>query len=333
MGRKMVIGVTLLIVGSSVSAFAGNCNESPTQLMQLVVNKDDLRSILLHSGLIAPARVFFTAFLGLAIISESMKFMSGQGSLFAAMTRFLVVALLLENYSAGDSFRYWISNGAEQMGIWIRDGQGLEPIFNSLRIIFNKTVGIGESVGWWKGLVDTVESGLRLIYTLPGWTTIVFTAVSVIVAALGMGLSAIQVIAMLILEIVGPFAIALGCLASTQKIAWGWVERWIEISLWSVFYSCALFVLRIGYQTIVETLSTWVFSMSLEQSKCNFFGMLLTIVMGLVGIFLLSSVPPLSRSIVSGRAAGFAVAVSGAAFFVPRIALRYVKLKVKALTK
>ncbi|MCI0605580.1 hypothetical protein L0156_21555 [bacterium] len=162
------------------------------------------------------------------------------------------------------------------------------------------------------GVIDAAHI-LGFIVSPAGITSIMFILTTLLVALFSYILDAGADILLMILRLVGPIALCFGLIRSTQHIAWGWLQRFIEVCLWKLVY--AIFI--VGIATIFERLGQVAFDPSYYQDldtltglQCSFTAMLLSIVVGIVALFMLASIPSICASLVEGRSAGMGTTVS-----------------------
>lgn len=321
--------IALMLFALSAHAESSNCFGSPSMKLNEITDTSGLKSQLLTSNLVAGARLIFGAMVMFAIVFQFLAYLAGRLDLKSAAARLFLVALLLNGYESSDNFRYTIRNSAEKIAVWIRDGSGPEALLGNIGKIFSRTVGTDKGEGWLSGMWNALETAAKLFFTLPGWITILFIVTSIIVSVLSFVIDIFSHFILFILDILGPFCIVMAATESTARICYGWITKWIEFSLWPVIYSCFMFAITVCYSTLLEIVpGDMVYSFSVEQAKCNLIAMLLSIVLGIVSIFLLISVPSMAASIAEGRSLSFARGLSFSIGFVPAIAKRYVKRKI-----
>jgi hypothetical protein len=306
-----------------------NCFGSPSATLNEITDTSELKNQLLTSNLVAGARLIFGAMVIFAIVSQFLAYLAGRLDLKGTLARMLFVTLLLNGYESPDNFRYTIRDGAEKIGVWIRDGSGPEALLGNIGKIFSRTIGTDKGEGWLSGVWNALETAGKLFFTLPGWITFLFIVVSTIVAVFSFVIDIFSHLILFVLDILGPFCIVMATTEATSRICYGWITRWIEYSLWPVIYSCFMFAITVCYSSLLEIVpANIVYTFSIEQAKCNLIAMLLAIVLGIVSIFLLISVPSMAASIAEGRSLGFAKGLTFAIGFVPQIAKSYIKRKV-----
>ncbi|MCI0552314.1 MAG: hypothetical protein L0287_15290, partial [Anaerolineae bacterium] len=146
-----------------------------------------------------------------------------------------------------------------------------------------------------------------------------------------------RMILLFMLDILGPFCLAFGVLPATDRIAFGWALRWIEICLWSVIYGAFIFAITTAYAAIIAIVPTKALLLqiatSIVQGKCELLAMFLAIVLGIVSIFMLLSVPAMASTIVAGRSAGFYRGVVVATGLIPTMMRSYITRSVKGIGK
>jgi type IV secretory pathway VirB6-like protein len=326
----LLVLIVLIFSAGSIFADNSNCFGSPSAKLNEITDTSGLKSQWLTSNLVAGARIIFGAMVIFAIIFQFLAYLGGQLDLKGSIARLLFAAILLNGYESTDNFRYTIRNSAEKIGVWIRDGSGPEALLANIGKLFSRTIGTDKGEGWLSGIWNALETAAKLFLTLPGWITILFILVSIIVAVLSFVIDIFSHFMLLILDIMGPFCIAMAATEATSRICYGWITRWIEYSLWPVIYSCFMFAITVCYSTLLEIVpGDLVYNYSIEQAKCNLIAMLLTIVLGLISIFLLMSVPSIAASISTGRSLNFARGLTFAIGFIPQIAKSYVTRKIR----
>jgi hypothetical protein len=299
-----------------------------TQVFQGRVNSL-LTKVLAPNGL-------FGALLLIAIFAAWLDHLSGQFDWKSFVIRVSVVLLLLKAYTntstfAGISgtFLDVIESSATELANTLRFGQSnVDParslwntfyqMFRNIQQIVLQQSTSGGTTSFFShipGIGKLVEAGAILAYLFSpaGITTILFTLTILVVAILSYVLDGGATILLLILRLVGPIAICFGLLRSTQQIAWGWLQRFIEICLWRVVY--AIFIVAISAVFVQLGQILWdpvKFSNmdALTGMSCMFTAMLLSIVVAVVSIFMLSSIPAICASLVEGRSAGMGGTVS-----------------------
>ncbi len=271
----------------------------------------------------------------IAIFSLFLDYLKGRLELISFMTRIFIVLVLLGYYNANDKWNYLniiqntTSTLADSIKYVTQDGQQMDArtaVWNTFYEMYRNIAlesvqpsSKGEKVVRWIGnfigLGGAIDAAhiLGFIVSPAGITSIMFILTTLLVALFSYILDAGADILLMILRLVGPIALCFGLIRSTQHIAWGWLQRFIEVCLWKLVY--AIFI--VGIVTIFERLGQVAFDPSYYQDldtltglQCSFTAMLLSIVVGIVALFMLASIPSICASLVEGRSAGMGTTVS-----------------------
>ena len=334
MGTRVRIAIftaIILFVALSIPSYAASCLGNPTDLLHTWTDTTTWKSAIDSSTFLNYAKGLFAALLTISVFMQFLDYLAGRLDIKGALTRILVISVLLNSYAATDNFRYVIRDGANNLGIWMRGGAGPEALLSNIGQIFSGAIGTNKGEGIFPGMWDSFETSARLIFTIPGWITVIFVFTSCLVAIMSYVIDAGQLLLLFMLDVIGPFCLAFGVFVSTQKIAWGWALRWLEICLWPVIYSAFMFAIIAGYKSILAYVPIAWITNPLTEGKCNLLAMFLSIVLGVVSLFMLVSVPSMASSIVGGRSSGFYRGVSLAVGFVPVIIRSYVTRGIKKI--
>ena len=340
----------LLFVANAIFLFAGvasadsppvnnNCGfeviDITSEAGKIFSNRVDSILDQLYGRSPGPLTALIPSLFVIAIFSLFLDYLKGRLELISFMTRIFIVLLLLGYYNANDKWNYLniIQNTtttlADSIKYVTQDGQQMDArtavwntFFDMYRNIALESVqpsSKGEKVVRWVGnfiglggVIDAAHI-LGFIVSPAGITSIMFILTTLLVALFSYILDAGADILLMILRLVGPIALCFGLIRSTQHIAWGWLQRFIEVCLWKLVY--AIFI--VGIATIFERLGQVAFDPSYYQDldtltglQCSFTAMLLSIVVGIVALFMLASIPSICASLVEGRSAGMGTTVS-----------------------
>jgi hypothetical protein len=346
MRKKAGFLITALAILSCSSAHAETCFGDPSILLHSIFDTQNFGSPatggagalasaataftpLNASTLLLAAQGIFSALILFAVFSQFLEYLAGRLDLKGAIARILIVSALLAGYADQGNFRYVISDGLNDLGIWIRGGAGPTALLSQIGVIFSRTVGTDKGVGWLQGIGASFNTAARLILTVQGWITLLFITSCIATAVMSYVLDVSQILLLFLLNVLGPFCLVFAVLKSTQRIAIGWFMRWLEVSLWSVIYSAFMFAITIAYTSVIQIIPTRPFfnqiGSSLVPGKAELLGMFLGCVLSYVSIFILVSVPGMASSIVGARSGGFYNGVTSSIVFIPNLIWRTIK--------
>jgi hypothetical protein len=302
---KTKLLLTIAMFGVAIFAFgakahAEECNNHSIPIIDLMESRtepkvEQLRSVALTY--LFPIVVF------LAILATYFEYLRGKMDLKSLGLRCALVFFLLYSYTGDNNFRDVIKTSSIRLGETLRgNNNGIEAMFESLYRMFKAMQLTMES----NDVNDSAVSVFSAVFSPGRMLFVFFVLTSVIVGVLAYLLEVGTSIFLLALDIIGPLILPFGVLRSGQEIAKGWCFRYCEVAFYRVIYSCFMIAISTSYELLANA-----FKMSnlLQQDpivtwQCMFTACLLSVVIGVVSIFMLAKIPAMSASIVSGFGIG-----------------------------
>jgi hypothetical protein len=235
----------------------------------------------------------------LAILSTYSDYLRGRMDLQSLALRCALVFFLMYSYTGENNFRDVIKGSSIQLGEYLRgNNNGIEAMFESLYRMF-KAIQLTQQLN---DINDSAVAVFSAVFSPGRMLFILFILTSVIVGVLAYLLEVGTSIFLLALDVIGPLILPFGVLRSGQEIAKGWCFRYCEVAFYRVIYSCLMIAISTSYELLAnafkvrnllqpDPIITW---------QCLFTACLLSVVIGVVSIFMLAKIPAMSASIVSG---------------------------------
>lgn len=282
------------------NAYAAECESESIPIINLMEDRtepkvEQLRSVVLTYLL--PIVVF------LGILGSYSDYLRGRMDLESLALRCTLVFFLLYSYTGDNNFRDVIKTSSIRLGEYLRgNNNGVEAMFESLYRMF-KAMQLTQEL---KDINDSPVAVFSAVFSPGRMLFVLFILTSVIVGVLAYLLEVGTSIFLLALDIIGPLILPFGVIRSGQEIAKGWCFRYCEVAFYRVIYSCFMIAISTSYELLANAfkVKNLLHQDPIITWQCMFTACLLSVVIGVVSIFMLAKIPAMSASIVSGFGIG-----------------------------
>jgi hypothetical protein len=282
------------------NAYAAECESESIPIINLMEDRTEPKVEQLRSAALTyllPIVVF------LAVLGTYSDYLRGKMDLESLALRCALIFFLIYSYTGENNFRDVIKISSIRLGEYLRgNNNGIEAMFESLYRMF-KAMQLTQELN---DVNDSAVAVFSAVFSPGRMLFILFILTSVIVGVLAYLLEVGTSILLLALDVIGPLILPFGVLRSGQEIAKGWCFRYCEVAFYRVIYSCFMIATSTSYELLANAFKV---KNLLQQDpiitwQCVFTACLLSVVVGVISIFMLAKVPAMSASIVSGFGIG-----------------------------
>lgn len=294
--KRFTLAITLTLLLSSSAAFAADCTARPVKIVDRMVQLANPKTEQVREF---AANRLLPILLAFGLIRFGFAFITGHRPDRTLLLRALVVLFFLANYSGGGNFRDEARLMADSVADTIGGRDRLATLFDGIYSIFTALQPANQS-----NFLKTAGAVFTLLLTPAGAVTLLFIISTLFVAILSFVIDMGTAMLLIFLDIIGPVAIAFGVLEGTERIAWGWATRYLEVCCWKIGYQALILALSITYTSLAASFTL----RPIENAKdtiirwgCMYTAELLAAVVAITAVSLLCSLPFIISAVFEGR--------------------------------